>query len=216
MKKEILTRPFPPELVKQRQGQGGKLLSYIETHAVIARLNEGCDAWDFHVERYEILDEEVFVLGKLTIEGTLTKYAFGGSSITRDRDRRPVSIADDLKSAASDALKKAASLVGVGLELYGGAALSSASSVSSGEPTPRTGQTALTADRRRGPVEGDRLTARQLAAIHAAARRRGVGPADLIALLGDRYGREGPQFLSKREASELLSEWSNGNGAHAS
>ena len=36
MKKDVLTRPFPPELIKQRQGQGGKMLSYVETHAVIA------------------------------------------------------------------------------------------------------------------------------------------------------------------------------------
>jgi recombination DNA repair RAD52 pathway protein len=100
MKKDILTRPFPPELVKQRQGQGGKTLNYVETHAVIARLNEGCDAWNFEIVEHQILDEEVVVIGKLTADG-VTKMAFGGSSITRDREGRPVSIADDAKADRS-------------------------------------------------------------------------------------------------------------------
>ncbi len=30
MNKEILRRPFPPEIVKQREGQNGKMLSYLE------------------------------------------------------------------------------------------------------------------------------------------------------------------------------------------
>ena len=33
MKRDVLCRPFPPELIKQRQGQGGKTLFYVETHA---------------------------------------------------------------------------------------------------------------------------------------------------------------------------------------
>jgi hypothetical protein len=119
MNKSILTRPFPPEQIKQRPGQHGKMLSYIETHAVIARLNEGCDAWSFEIVRHEIHGAEVVVLGKLTADGVV-KTAFGGSAITRGQDGEPVSLADDLKSATSDAIKKAASLLGVGLELYGG------------------------------------------------------------------------------------------------
>src|SRR5688572_18247151 len=93
MKKEVLCRPFPPEQVKQRPGQNGQLLSYLATHLVIARLNEACDTWDFVIERYEILEEEVVVLGRLVVDGTVIKTAFGGSAIPRDRDGRPVSIA---------------------------------------------------------------------------------------------------------------------------
>ena len=44
---------------------------------------------------------------------------FGGSDIARHREtQKPVSIADDLKAAASDALKKCATLFGIGLHLY--------------------------------------------------------------------------------------------------
>ena len=104
--------------MKQRQGQGGKTLTYIPTFAVVQRLNEACDAWSFEVVEHQILDDEIIVVAKLTADG-VAKMAFGGSAITRDRDGKPVSLADDAKSAGSDALKKAASLLGVGLELYG-------------------------------------------------------------------------------------------------
>ena len=70
MKKDVLTRPFAPEQVRTRPGQGGKSLSYVETHAVIARLNEAADFdWSFEVVKHEVLADEVIVLGKLTIDG---------------------------------------------------------------------------------------------------------------------------------------------------
>ena len=201
MKKDILTRPFPPELVKQRQGQGGKTLSYVETHAVIARLNEGCDAWSFEVVEHQVLDEEVIVVGKLNADGVV-KMAFGGSSITRDRDGRPLSIADDLKSAASDAIKKSASLLGVGLELYGGAA------VEAGPPARAT-------TREPAPASpSDRLTGRQFSAIQSVARRQNIDRDQLTGMLDQRFRKTDLGHLSRREASSLLSELtgSNGNG----
>ena len=201
MKKDILTRPFPPELVKQRQGQGGKTLSYVETHAVIARLNEGCDAWSFEVVEHQVLDDEVIVLAKLTADGVV-KTAFGGTSITRDRDGRPVSIADDLKAAGSDALKKAASLLGVGLELYGGAA------VEAGPP-------ARAVTREPAPASpSDRLTGRQFSAIQSLARRHNIDRDHLTGMLEERFKKMDLGHLSRREASSLLSELtgSNGNG----
>ena len=100
MKKDLLTKPFPREMVRQRQGQGGKTFNYVEAHAVIARLNEASDyEWSFDIVKHEVLVDEVIVLGKLTIDG-VTKMAFGGSSVTRDNSGKEVSLADDLKSAA--------------------------------------------------------------------------------------------------------------------
>jgi hypothetical protein len=201
MKKEILTRPFPPEQVKTRPGQHGKTLSYIETHAVIARLNEGCDAWSFEVVKHEILEHEVIVVGKLTADG-IVKMAFGGSTVTKDGSGKELSLADDLKSASSDCLKKCASLLGVGLELYGAPA-----PMAVNNEKPRTVVQA--------PDVGDRLTSRQLAAIHASARRRGIGNGQLQSMLVDRFGKNEPQYLTKKEASELISEWAGTNGAAA-
>ncbi len=202
MKKELLTKPFPPEAIRQRQGQGGKTLNYVEAHAVVARLNEASDfGWSFEVVRHEVLADEVIVLGKLTIDG-VTKMAFGGSGVTRDQSGKDVSLADDLKAAASDCIKKCASLFGIGLELYGGAAAA-----------PAQAHTAMT---RGGPPEPlDRLTSRQLAAIHAAARRRGIALPALGAALIERTGKDAPQHLTRREASALLDEWSGANGTRS-
>ncbi len=204
MKPDLLRRPFLPEQVKQRQGQGGKTLSYVETHAVIARLNEGCDAWDFVIVQHQLLEDEVIVVGKLTADGVI-KMAFGGSSITRDREGRAVSVADDLKSAGSDALKKAASLLGVALELYGGA----------GEPqrhvpVQHMDRTEQVPAHHLAPA--DRLTQRQLAAMYGAARRKGMQRGLLERLVNERTGKPKPELLSRREASDLISELTNTNG----
>lgn len=200
MKKEVLCRPFPPELIKQRQGQGGKTLSYVETHAVIARLNEGCDAWSFEIVEHQVLEEEVVVVAKLTADG-VTKMSFGGTSITRDRDGRPVSIADDLKSAGSDALKKAASLLGVGLELYGGAPLA---------PPPTAQQHAP-----RAVQPADRLTGKQYSALQSITRRQNIATDALTYMLEERFKKVELAHLTRREASSLLSELTGANGNHA-
>ena len=47
---EVLTRPFPPEQIRQREGRGGTRLDYLETHSIITRLNEAFNgAWSFEV-----------------------------------------------------------------------------------------------------------------------------------------------------------------------
>ena len=214
MKKDILTRPFGAEQIRTRPGQHGKTLSYIETHAVIARLNEGCDAWSFEIISHEVQDGEVIVVGKLTADG-IVKMAFGGSEVTVDKAGRVVSLADDLKAASSDCLKKAASLLGVGLELYGAPVPREAGQVrpvttdsngSNNEPTQM-------------PAPNDRITSRQLAAIHAACRRYGVTRGQLGEIVGEQFRREHVEQLTKREASTLIDRLSiepgAGNGAHA-
>ena len=121
MNRDILEQPFGPEQIKQREGNFGKTLDYIEGHAVIQRLNDAFDAdWSFNIVRHDILKDtdEVVVLGELKA-GSVVKTQFGSSRITRARESGEiVSLADDLKAAATDALKKAATLLGVGLHLY--------------------------------------------------------------------------------------------------
>ena len=120
---EVLTRPFDPAQIKQREGRGGKMLDYLETHAVITRLNEAFNgAWSFEAVEYKTMEGEIIVKGRLTAQG-ITKEQFGSNEIHRHKGQdgekgAPVSIGDDLKSAASDALKKCATLFGIGLELY--------------------------------------------------------------------------------------------------
>ena len=120
---EVLTRPFDPAQIKQREGRGGKMLDYLETHAVITRLNEAFSgAWSFEAVEYKTMEGEIIVKGRLAAQG-ITKEQFGSNEIHRHKGQdnqkgTPVSVGDDLKAAASDALKKCATLFGVGLELY--------------------------------------------------------------------------------------------------
>jgi hypothetical protein len=73
MKKELLTKPFPREMIRQRQGAHGQTLNYVEAHAVIARLNEVSDfVWHFeaihaHARRRGIALPE---LGAMLLERT--------------------------------------------------------------------------------------------------------------------------------------------------
>ena len=60
----------------------------------------------------------MIVIGQLNAGG-IVKSQFGSSRITRARETGDIiSLSDDLKAAATDALKKAATLFGVGLHLY--------------------------------------------------------------------------------------------------
>jgi hypothetical protein len=112
-----------------------------------------------------------------------------------------VSLADDLKAAGSDALKKAASLLGVGLEMYGGQPVEQ-----------RTG----TGQGRAAPSAGDRLTSRQLATIHGVARREGVTRDELLGLVAGKTGKDQIELLTRAEASSVIDALASpgSNGAH--
>jgi len=204
MKKDLLTRPFRPEQIKQRKGHHGQMLSYVDVAAVIGRLNETFDhEWSFEVVQHEIQQGEVIVLGKLTAGG-IVKTAFGGSGITTDKVGDVLSVADDLKAAASDSLKKCASLLGIALELYGG----------SKDRQPEQPQTSLPAPRPRPLMPQERVTSRQLAALHSAARRTGLEKRDFEALLEERVGHAVLNELSRADASRIISELSGNGGDH--
>ena len=125
---DFLLQRTPAHEIKLRQGRGGMQFSYVEHGYVTERLNLvfGFN-WDFEVVDKQILEDEVIVEAKLTVRTpggqTIVKTQFGGADIKRHasgaRSGKPLSIADDYKAAASDALKKCASLLGIRLDLYG-------------------------------------------------------------------------------------------------
>ncbi len=121
MNRELLEKPFAPDQIKQREGNFGRMLDYIEGHTIIQRLNDAFDAeWSFRIISHEIVKEvdEVLVLGELKAFD-IVKSQFGSSKIKKARETGEIiSLADDLKAAATDALKKTATLLGIGLHLY--------------------------------------------------------------------------------------------------
>ena len=150
--REILEAPFPPDAIKTRPGAYGGSLSYLEGHTIVQRLNEAFDGqWSFEVVTHQILDDEVLVLGKLKSEvAGVVKMAFGSSRITRDdRTGKPIALGDDLKAGATDALKKAATLLGVGLSLYSGQLVTKV--VPGGRPPVRGGAQGPPRQRRERP-----------------------------------------------------------------
>lgn len=125
--KAVLTQRTPPEHIKQRPGKGGKTFNYVEHAYVTRQLNLAFNwqwSWDILEWRMfpsEGMPAEVFVVGRLTIHtpaGDITKQQFGTSDVKTDKAGTPLSIGDDLKAASSDGLKKAASLLGLALDLY--------------------------------------------------------------------------------------------------
>ncbi len=192
-----LVAPFPEDAVSSRKGTHGKTLQYIETWRVVDRLNEAfAHDWSLRVLEWKLLDAEVVVWAELDAGGVV-KHGFGNSTVTRSKDSgEPVSIGDDIKAAASDALKKAATLFGVGLELYSGR------SSAGRAPLPE-------ADRPPGPGAG-RVTERQSKAILALAHKKGMSEPQIRTRILDQYGRP-LEELDRRTASELISRLNTGS-----
>jgi recombination DNA repair RAD52 pathway protein len=121
----FITQKTPAQFIKSRPGPGGMRLSYVEVGYVISMLNQvfGYD-WDFRILDQQVGKKQVWVRGELTVrvkDHAVTKGQFGGADIKANRQTgEPVSIADDLKAAASDSLKKCASMLGIAGDVYWG------------------------------------------------------------------------------------------------
>ena len=200
MNRELLEKPFEKTLIKQRKGYNGNILDYVEGPTVIQRLNDAFDGqWTFEVVRHQILDNEIVVLGKFTAEG-ITKMQYGVSQITRAKDSDlPICIGDDMKAAATDALKKTATLLGVGLRLYRN---------DSPLVTNLTKPESKAAEEPEKPANGNgRLTNKQLSCIFAIAKSKGMQNKDIKALTIEQFNKQ-PEFLTKSEASSFIKELS--------
>ena len=119
---ERLTREFPPDAIQTRQGGGSKPLRYVAGHTVIRRLNEATDnTWDWHIIKLEwrVVQtqkgpvDELVCYGELSIPGHGTRAGIGVQRLSAGGGE------DLAKGASTDALKKAAWLFGVGIELSG-------------------------------------------------------------------------------------------------
>jgi hypothetical protein len=114
----VLTRPLPKDKIKQRPGKGGMTFNYVSPDFVIDLLNEAFGyAWSNKIVSKEDRDGTIIVQMELTVPGAdgtpVTKSHYGSCEITKGLD-----VGDAHKGAASDAMKKCATLLGLGLELY--------------------------------------------------------------------------------------------------
>jgi hypothetical protein len=193
MNRDLLEQPFAPEQIRQRKGNFGHMLDYVEGHTVIQRLNDALDGnWSFEIKEHQILKEqnEVLVLGRL-IAGAVVKTQFGSSAITRAKETGEiVSLADDLKAAATDALKKCATLLGVGLYLYG----SGSKPAESAAPGPE-----------RKEAASARLSEKQHNYILRLISQSGIDRTDFDRKCVEKYGTV-LDHLSKADASQVIAQ----------
>lgn len=121
---ELLRRPFRPEVIQTRK-IGGRQVAYIPVDAVIERLNKATNTWDFRIversrevmslnrwnqETRQSEPKEVVVsvvIGELTIPELGIRQAIGVQALDDGSGE------DLLKGAASDSLKKCATLFGL-------------------------------------------------------------------------------------------------------
>lgn len=138
--KQVIISQIPDQLIKTRPGGGNKTLSYLSGQTVIDMLNEAFNyMWSWEAEKEWVqksqdkynpkYDKEpvpqgpvAHVQGKLTViipgnngnHMEIKKTGYGSKAILGTQiDQESV-----FKAAGTDALKKAASLLGIGLELY--------------------------------------------------------------------------------------------------
>ena len=128
---KILSKKTPKQFIEKRPGSGGQEFDYVNVGYVRRRLDEAFGMfWSF--ETTEVSTAEMLIrAGHLVVKGRLTvtnpnngmpivvKEQFGGSAIKFFRGTKDaIDLANDYKAAASDALKKCASQLGIAADIY--------------------------------------------------------------------------------------------------
>jgi hypothetical protein len=196
----ILEKPFDAVQIKQRPGQYGKMLDYVETSTVIERLNQAFDSdWSFEIISFEVRNDEAICLGKLTVPGNIVKAQFGSCRVSKDKETGEyVGVGDALKGSASDSLKKAASLLGVGLSLYQSVETGKTDSAITGKnesaPAQKNGN---------GNGNGNLITPKQKKYVLTLGRRTNLDSSQVNKLCIENYSAPLDE-LSKSDASDLI------------
>lgn len=134
--------------------------------------------WDFEISEHGIGEYSCWVKGKLTVRSattglTVTKTAFGGSKL-KSKDNPAIDIGDDLKSAATDALKKAATLLGLAADVYG-----------------------------RREVKEETSGKARLNSLYKLAEKKGMSEEE-VALLSKKEFKEPPELLTESDILTLM------------
>jgi len=142
-----LETPFPAQAIQKRDGPGNKKFDYVAHQTVVRRLNEATSGrWDFKVVSLDWRGELLVALVELTIPGMGTRAHIGVQKVSAGGGE------DLVKGAVSDGLKKAATLFGVGQDLYGPDMEAEDYTPVQARPAPRSSQPAA----RPGPIPQSR------------------------------------------------------------
>lgn len=115
----------PSQYVQTRPGKGGQSFTYVSGSYMkkVLNLMFGWD-WDFEIAHsdFNMQAKQVIILGKLTCRTngkTIVKTQFGRADVKfKKSDGLPLDLGNDYKAAATDALKKCASEIGIAADVY--------------------------------------------------------------------------------------------------
>jgi hypothetical protein len=183
-----LNAPTPKDKLFERE-LSGKKFTYVEGNYVIERLNEAFgNAWsnEAKVENWDLVAkaQQVVVHVRLKVrlaDGTeIVKENFGGSEVKfykkdhATKPGQPIDVANDIKAATMDGIKKCASWFGICADVYAGEvtagaapAKAAAGGNSSAAPKPAASQP-------QGGGSGDPLTPKQWGYIKNLCKAKGV------------------------------------------
>lgn len=115
----------PREQVYRRKGKGQADFEYVTGSYCTKWLNFvfGWN-WDWEIVQHGKEGGQVWALGKLTVRGNkpgqmIVKTGFGRSDVKQLKAGGNLDYGNDLKAASTDAMKKAASLLGFASDIYG-------------------------------------------------------------------------------------------------
>lgn len=218
-----LEEPFTEGEIRWRQGAYGKSLAYLDGPTVYRRLNAVTNSWDFVVERSffdDMAGRDGEIVKVMIVEGHLHIPELGKRAGTGVQVLKPGSGEDMYKGARTDAIKNAASLFGVGLHLYSDAAPEGGAQAAGqqrqqddfgysgptdsggyGGEQPQQGQFQRATGER---VPGG-ATVKQINAIKAIAKDKGVGDNDLGIMAAEQTGGTTDlDQLTSRGASNII------------
>jgi Rad52/22 family double-strand break repair protein. len=195
---DALGVPFPRSAI---QTHPQTKLSYVAGHTYIHRLNDATkNTWDWKIVRQDFHPYGatgkgnarllITVIGELTIPGLGTRAGMGVQVVTADTGGE-----DMWKGAMTDAIKAAAKLFGVGLELYGPDY--EAGELPAAPPRQRNVSQNTVPNAPQAPVankapasasEHPTMDQKGLTAIFALTNKRGISNDDLHAIVSNRYG----------------------------
>lgn len=233
--KVALEEPFTDGEIKYRQGAYGKSLAYLDGPTVYRRLNDSTNSWSFVTDRSffdDMVSKEGEVTKVMIVEGHLTIPELGTRAGTGVQNLKPGSGEDMYKGARTDAIKNAASLFGVGLHLYSDMTTDQsergygANQPQRPQSQPRGGDDEyVPSEMRYDPpnyqqgggeqqgqyqrATGERVaggaTVKQINAIKAIAKDKGVGDGDLGIMAAEQTGGTTDlDQLTSRGASNII------------
>lgn len=118
----LITGRTPKDVIFQKPSGHGSSVDYVPGWWFVDQLNSlfGYN-WDFEILDQGVQGDQIWVKGKLTVRlglSVITKVAYGGGKM-KSKTNAMIDLGDDYKSAATDSLKKAATLLGLAADIYG-------------------------------------------------------------------------------------------------